>query len=137
MDALRSYRAFLPRPVPGPPVLLACAPEEQHTLPLHGLAAALAEVRVPLRLLGGRVPTEALLAAARRTGAAAVFLWRHDLAQPEAGPAELTELARLTHRRPARLLVVGGAGWRAALPSGARYAPDLASAVTLLRTVTR
>jgi hypothetical protein len=153
MDALRSYRAFLPRPVPGPPVLLACAPDEQHTLPLHGLAAALAEQRVPLRLLGGRVPTSALLAAARRTGAGAVFLWRHNTAcsaeaarngedghgSTEAGssPEELAELARLTHRRPARLLVVGGAGWHAALPPGARFAPDLASAVALLRPATR
>lgn len=146
MDALRSYRAFLPRPVPGPPVLLACAPEEQHTLPLHGLAAALAELRIPLRLLGGRVPTSALLAAARRTGAAAIFLWRHNAGanaaeaappDPGPGPEELAELARLTHRRPARLLVVGGAGWESARPAGARYAPDLASAVALLRPATR
>jgi DNA-binding transcriptional MerR regulator len=150
MDALRSYRAFLPRPVPGPPVLLAGAPEEQHTLPLHVLAAALAELRIPLRLLGGRVPTSALLAAARRTGAASIFLWRHNgaghaAAEPgsPAEPsepselAELAELARLTHRRPARLLVVGGAGWHAARPPGARYALDLASAVALLRPTTR
>ncbi|MDQ1722635.1 MAG: MerR family transcriptional regulator, light-induced transcriptional regulator, partial [Pseudonocardiales bacterium] len=79
MDAFRAYRAFLPRPVPGRPVLLACAPDEQHTLPLHALAAALAELRVPLRLLGGRVPTTAVAAAARRTGAGAIFLWRHNL----------------------------------------------------------
>ncbi|HEX8092885.1 MerR family transcriptional regulator, partial [Jatrophihabitans sp.] len=79
MDALRSYRAFLPRPVPGRPVLLACAPHEQHTLPLHALAAGLAERRVPLRLLGGRVPTAAVATAARRTGAGAIFLWRHCL----------------------------------------------------------
>ena len=77
MDALRSYRAFLPRPVPGRPVLLACTPHEQHTLPLHALAAALAEQRVPLRLLGGRVPVGAVATAARRTDAGAVFLWRH------------------------------------------------------------
>ena len=139
MDALRSYRAFLPRPVPGPPVLLACAPQEQHTLALHGLAAALAEVRVPVRLLGGRVPTSALLAAARRTGAASIFLWRHTVEGSEAefSPQELAELVRLTHRRPARLLVVGGAGWQAGLPAGARYAPDLAGAVTLLRPAAR
>ena len=61
MDALRGYRAFLPRPMPGRPVLLAGAPDEQHTLPLHALAAALAELRTPVRVLGGRVPTDALV----------------------------------------------------------------------------
>lgn len=34
------------------PVLLACAPEEQHSLPVHALAAALAEEGVGVRLLG-------------------------------------------------------------------------------------
>lgn len=143
MDALRAYRAFLPRPVPGRPVLLACAPEEQHTLPLHALAAGLAERRVPLRLLGGRVPTTALGTAARRTGAGAVFLWRHcfhdsgisdDPVLPApAEPDELAELTELTRSRPARRLVVGGVAWRqSALPAGAHYAPDLDTAIQLL-----
>ncbi|MDQ1739438.1 MAG: MerR family transcriptional regulator, light-induced transcriptional regulator [Pseudonocardiales bacterium] len=141
MDALRSYRAFLPRPVPGRPVLLACSPHEQHTLPLHALAAGLAERRVPLRLLGGRVPTAALTTAARRTDAGAMFLWRHcsdehgtpagstDTAEPD----ELAELAELTRSRPARRLVVGGLAWQqSALPAAARYAPDLDTAIQLL-----
>jgi hypothetical protein len=155
MDALRSYRAFLPRPVPGRPVLLACGPHEQHTLPLHALAAGLAELRIPMRTLGGRVPTTAVATAARRTGAGAIFLWRHcpdEHAIPfesvAAGPAdpsghpepgepsesdELAELVALTRSRPARLLVVGGSAWQpAALPAGARYAPDLDTAIQLL-----
>lgn len=136
MDALRAYRAFLPRPVPGRPVLLACAPEEQHTLPLHALAAALAEQRVPLRLLGGRVPVTAVATAARRTSAGAVFLWQHYLDEqdePLVEPDQLAELARLTRSRPARRLVVGGAAWQqSALPAGAVYAGDLETAVKLL-----
>lgn len=144
MDALRSYRAFLPRPVPGRPVLLACAPEEQHTLPLHALAAGLAERRAPLRLLGGRVPTAALTTAVRRTDAGAIFLWRHCLeghespveptvATDPAEPDELAELAGLTRSRPARRLVVGGLAWQqSALPAAARYAPDLDTAIQLL-----
>lgn len=141
MDALRSYRAFLPRPVPGRPVLLACGPDEQHTLPLHALASALAERRVPLRLLGGRVPTTALSTAARRTDAGAIFLWRHcseedrtpaERAEP-AELADLDELAGLTRSRPARRLVVGGLAWQqSALPAGARYARDLDTAIQLL-----
>jgi DNA-binding transcriptional MerR regulator len=141
MDALRAYRAFLPRPVPGRPVLLACAPEEQHTLPLHALAAALAEQRVPLRLLGGRVPTTAVAAAARRTSAGAIFLWRH-CQDAEAGaparPDELAELAELTRSRPARRLVVGGSGWQqGALPVGASFANDLEAALRLLQSAAR
>jgi MerR family transcriptional regulator, light-induced transcriptional regulator len=158
MDALRSYRAFLPRPVPGRPVLLACGPNEQHTLPLHALAAGLAELRVPLRILGGRVPTTAVATAARRTGAGAVFLWWHcreeyvsaardlsagpgESAEPDdlTGPTATDDLAvpaeliDLTRSRPVRLLVVGGSAWQpAALPVGARYAADLDTAIQLL-----
>ena len=43
-----------------PAILLACADEEQHSLPLEALAAALAETGVPSRLLGARVPPDAL-----------------------------------------------------------------------------
>lgn len=137
MDAFRSYRAFLPQPVPGRPVVLACAPEEQHTLPLHALAAALAEQRTPLRLLGGRVPITAVASAARRTSAGAIFLWQQNLDEEtgtSAGPDQLAELAALTRSRPARRLVVGGAAWQqSALPAGAAYAPDLETAVKLLQ----
>jgi DNA-binding transcriptional MerR regulator len=136
MDALRAYRAFLPRPVPGRPVLLACTPHEQHTLPLHALAAALAEQRVPLRLLGGRVPTNAVATAARRTSAGAIFLWQHcleDETEATFEPEQLAELAGLTRSRPARRLVVGGSAWQpGTLPAGASFAADLETAMQLL-----
>jgi len=138
MDALRGYRAFLPRPMPGRPVLLACAPDEQHTLPLHALAAALAEQRTPVRLLGGRVPTEALVSATRRTGAGAVFVWRHSveglnpLSQPE-----LEQLGALTRSRPTRRLVIGGLAWQGVTPAGSTHANDLEVAVQLLRPAVR
>ena len=38
------------------PVLLACAPEDQHALPLHAVAAGLAERGVASRVLGGSMP---------------------------------------------------------------------------------
>lgn len=137
MDALRGYRAFLPRPELRRPVLLAGAPHEQHTLPLHALAAALAEVRMPVRLLGGQVPTAAVATAARRTGAGAIFLWRHYLDDEPEAPAEpdpLVELAGLARGRPARRLVVGGEGWQqAVLPDQVSFAADLETAVRLLQ----
>jgi len=67
----------VPRPQGSSPsrVLLAAADEEQHTLPLEALAAALAEAGVPTRMLGGRVPVQALDDAITRTGPAVVVLW--------------------------------------------------------------
>ena len=131
-EALRAHRARLLRPVPGRPVLLACAPEDAHVLPLHVAAVALAERRVPVRLLGPGVPPEALASAARRTGASAVFVWR----QRVEGPA--ADLAGLPRSRPPVLVVVGGPGWRPGeAPPGARLAVDLRSAVALLQTAPR
>jgi len=131
-EALRAHRARLLRPVPGRPVLLACAPEDAHVLPLHVAAVALAERRVPVRLLGPGVPPEALASAARRTGASAVFVWR----QRVEGPA--ADLAGLPRSRPPVLAVVGGPGWRPGeTPPGARLAADLRSAVALLQAAPR
>ncbi|MFF8427839.1 MerR family transcriptional regulator [Streptomyces sp. NPDC016566] len=76
--ALRRAPLVLPRaaePVGSEPVVLACAPGEQHSLPLEALDAALDELGVPTRMLGATVPVEALLACVRRTGPAAVVLW--------------------------------------------------------------
>lgn len=128
IEALRAYRAFLPRPAPARPALLACAPEEQHTLPLHAVAGALAEMHVPVRLLGARTPAISLLDAARRTGAAAIFIWRQ-APDPDGRYDELNGLMRV---RPNALVVVGGPGWTA-LPGFARRAPDLRAALALLR----
>ncbi|MER5505238.1 MerR family transcriptional regulator [Streptomyces sp. NPDC002766] len=57
------------------PVILACLPGEQHTLPLEALNAALAERGVATLMLGSAVPAEALTAAVQRVGPSAVVLW--------------------------------------------------------------
>src|SRR5690606_7924564 len=59
--------ARVERPASPPCVLLACTPQDQHSLPLEALAAALAERGVASRVLGARVPTAALREAASRT----------------------------------------------------------------------
>jgi len=125
--------AAVPRP-PGiaepPRILLSCADEEQHTLPLEALAAALAEAGVNCRLLGARVPTAALVEAVGRTAPAAVVLWSH--AQATADPAQLTAL--LTGPRRPLLVLAAGPGWRAeTLPGGVRRPTALAEAVALVR----
>jgi transposase-like protein len=94
-------------------VLLACAEEEQHSLPVHVAAAALAERGVGARVLGARVPRDALAAAVRRSGPAAVLVYA---SMPVSDPGQLSALPRM---RPAPRLLVGGPGWEGVdLPAG-------------------
>jgi MerR family transcriptional regulator, light-induced transcriptional regulator len=126
-SALRTVRAA-PEPRNGRPVLLACAPEEQHSLPLAALAAALAEQGIGARLLGGGLPLAALRAAVRRTGPAALMLWAH-----AASSADVTVLDALPMLRPPVAVLAGGVGWvDRPLPARVTYVPDLASAVGLV-----
>ncbi|MFU8850942.1 MerR family transcriptional regulator [Micromonospora sp. SL1-18] len=120
-------------PAAGPaPILLACADEEQHTLPLEALGAALAEVGVSYRMLGARVPVPALVEAVTRTGPAAVVLWSHTRAT--AGPHQLSALLA-AHRRPV-LVLAAGPGWQAdRLPAGVVRPMDLAEAVSLATAI--
>jgi MerR family transcriptional regulator, light-induced transcriptional regulator len=121
----------VPRPDSSEPVrvLLAAADEEQHTLPLEALAAALAEAGVPSRLLGARVPPQALADAVARTGPAAVVLWSH---APFTG--DPTQLIRLAEGpRPPLLIAVGGPGWPAELPPGVVQLTSLGQAVELVQ----
>jgi DNA-binding transcriptional MerR regulator len=122
--------AALPRPARGAPVrlLLACADEEQHSLPIEALAAALTVRGVPARVLGARVPPRALRAAVRRTGPAAVMIWAQ--VPGTARPGQLTDLLS-GHGRPP-LVAAGGPGWdRTTLPFGVVAPASLQEAVEL------
>ncbi|MFI5893425.1 MerR family transcriptional regulator [Actinoplanes sp. NPDC051513] len=125
----------VPRPRAASParVLLAAADEEQHTLPLEALAAALAQAGVPTRMLGGRVPPPALDDAITRTGPAAVVLWSQI---GETGDA--AQLARVReHPHPPLLVAAGGPGWRPRLPAGVAQLTTLAEAVELVCAAVR
>lgn len=120
----------VPRPpsAAGPPrILLACADEEQHSLPLEALAAALAEAGIPCRLLGARVPTHALSEAVRRTGPNAVVVWSHAAATGDSGQLR----ALLSAEHPPLLVVAAGTGWVSTPPDVARPT-SLAAALALL-----
>ncbi|MER6753678.1 MerR family transcriptional regulator [Micromonospora echinofusca] len=109
-------------------IVLSCADEEQHTLPLEALAAALAEAGVGYRMLGARMPLPALLEAVNRTGPAAVVIWSHTRAT--ADPAQLNALLAAP-RRPL-LVLAAGPGWLAdSLPAGVVRPVDLTEAVSL------
>jgi hypothetical protein len=123
--ALTRAAADAPAPVNPRAVLLACAPDELHSLPLHALAAALAMRRVGSRLLGAAVPIDALAAAVRRIAPAAVLLWAQlpRYAQPQL-------LSALPRTRQHVRLFAGGPGWRAAaLPRQVEVLDSLGGAV--------
>ena len=113
--AVSAALARVPRPGTRPRVLLACAPAEQHTLPLEALAAALAECGVACRMLGARVPAAALRDALARTGPAAVLIWAHS---PATADGDQIATAAGTRPRPA-IVAACGPGWDAgSLPDG-------------------
>lgn len=109
------------------PVLLACAPDDHHALPLHALAAALAERGTATRTLGPALPAESVQAAVRRTGPAVLFVWSQLPAT-----AARARLEDLPVTRPPTSVVVGGPGWaHRDLPERVTVAADLAAAVEL------
>lgn len=133
LGVLRHHvQRFAASPVNTRPILLACAEDEQHSLPLHAVASALAERHVSTRVLGARVPVDALASAIRRIGPAAVFVWAQ---RPNTGDPR--QLASLPEIRPAPVVAVAGPGWP---PQPQRWAPrqrivqvhDLSEAVALL-----
>jgi len=90
-------------------VLLACADEEQHSLPIEALSAALAERGQATRLLGARVPPSALRDAIRRAGPDVVVIWSQTSDTADAG-----QLAGLLAARPTvKLPIAAGPGWDA------------------------
>jgi hypothetical protein len=128
-DALRAVTRALAEPRNTAAVLLAAPEPEAHTLPLHAVAAALAEQSVAVRMLGAGVPLVALSAAVSRTGAAVLFLWAQGAAR-RMNPASLRAIREV---RPRAQLVLGGPGWRAGQPTRSiRRVDDLASAVALV-----
>lgn len=124
-------RAQVPEPVNARPVLLACAPEEQHCLPLHAVAAALAERGIASLMLGERTPFEAVASAVRRVGPSAVMVWARI---PGADP---DGLAGIGNQRPPTQVWTAGPGWVGCAPAGVRHVDDLAEAVAGLSAAAR
>ncbi|WP_103349628.1 MerR family transcriptional regulator [Amycolatopsis sp. CA-128772] len=100
-----------------PPVLLACAEGDRHTLPLEALRAALAEQGRTALFLGPSLPDTALQSAVDRTNPAAALVW----ASRAAGP-----LPRIRGTR----LILAGPGWPAT--AAGEHPATLQEAVALL-----
>jgi DNA-binding transcriptional MerR regulator len=123
LAALATRVGRLAEPLNARTVLLACADDEEHSLPLYALAAALAERGVRTTMLGARTPPPALADAISRIGPAAAFVWSQTAATGD--PAKLEGLAR---QRPPLRLFTAGPGWRGT-PPGGRMVRSLSEAV--------
>ncbi|MYY11599.1 MerR family transcriptional regulator [Streptomyces sp. SID4919] len=133
-SALRRVPA---RPVPsqpGPPVVVACAPGELHTLPLEALTAGLAERGVPVRMFGAAVPADALDEAVRRAGPAAVVLWSQS--RTTACRALVRRVGGMTWgvrgARTRATVMAAGPGWAGAPVEGAVQPASLGEALRIL-----
>ncbi|MDF3299223.1 MerR family transcriptional regulator [Streptomyces tropicalis] len=122
-------------PADAGPVVLAGLPGEYHTLPIEALCAALAERGVPVLMLGGAVPAEALVATVERVGPAAVALWSQS--RSTASLALASHVAAIRWgvrgaRRQSRVLLLGP-GWdRGVRAAGLGHPRDLREALTAL-----
>ena len=92
-------------------VLLACAPDEWHCLPLEVLAAALAERGATASMFGAAVPADALSEAVRRTDPARVVVWSQT--PHTADPLALPVPGERTRCR----VLAAGPGWLSARPA--------------------
>ncbi|MFJ6701025.1 MerR family transcriptional regulator [Streptomyces sp. NPDC091272] len=118
--------------------LLACTPNENHTLPLEVLAAALAERRLPVRMFGAALPADCLLAAVDRTGPAVVGLWSQSRTTASRDLAERVaalEWGPLGARRKPFVLALGP-GWPTPAPRGVTCPQGLAEAVAAVASRT-
>ncbi|MCQ4206900.1 cobalamin B12-binding domain-containing protein [Streptomyces longispororuber] len=135
--ALRSARLLLDTTKTrrgGPPVLLACVPGEQHTLPIEAVHAALLQCGQPVRMLGAALPSEALIAAVRRTGPVSVMLWSQTRSLANTPLAvHLTRMAwGAAGARQQAALLLAGPGWRGVTVEGAAQPQGLREAINLL-----
>jgi hypothetical protein len=108
-------------------VLLCAAPNELHVLPLWAIAAGLAERHVSVRMLGARVPVDALASAVRRLGPAGVLIWSQ---LPETGDPTIFDA--LPEVRPEPQILLAGPGWWPGDRGRARRVEDLTEAITAL-----
>ncbi|MFD8804299.1 MerR family transcriptional regulator [Streptomyces sp. NPDC059597] len=116
------------------PVLLACVPDEQHTLPLEALNASLARSAIPTRMFGAAVPADALGAAVRRLGPAAVVLWAQSraTAAPQLARHVAATAWGVRGARAQPLVMLGGPGWTGRPTRGMVRPTGLADALATL-----
>lgn len=117
---LRNRAKSLESPINARPVLLASVGEENHSLAIHALHAALAEAQVECNFLGARTPLAALTSMISRSAPPAVFLWAQ---LPKNGdPKFFRDIPAI---RPSPRVILGGPGWDRRECSDMPFADDL------------
>ena len=120
------HRRRRPPAAPGAALaLLACTDDDQHTLPLAALAAALGERGHATRVLGARTPALSVERAVAEARPGAVVLWAQ--VAGNARPGTLRALARYPVDR-----IAAGPGWDARDLAGARLVTSLRGALAAL-----
>lgn len=110
------------------PVLLVCAPGDEHVLPLHALAAALTERRVRNCVIGPSTPVSVTAEAIRRLSPSAVLVWSQ-LEQT----ADLAALTTQPKIRSGHRVAAAGPGWaQVQLPARVEQPESMGAAVALL-----
>jgi DNA-binding transcriptional MerR regulator len=107
-NATSAWLSALPVEVPlrpGPPIILSCGPEDNHTLGLEAIGALLRDRGWDCRLLGARIPAASLAHAIQETSAVAVVLVCH----LPAGRVAAIESLRVVEVRRTHLFYAGGA----------------------------
>lgn len=125
LTVLRAQARWQPLPeLSRPPVVvLASAEEEQHSLPVVALHAALSEHGVAALDLGARLPAAALRGLLETIRPHVLFLWA-SLQRPPRDPV-IEVLEKVDDRT---LVVLGGPGW----PAGMAWSGGLREAVELV-----
>lgn len=108
--------------------LLACAEDEQHSLPVYALATG---CWVESRVLGARTLRSALAGAVRTPAPAAVFVWSQ-----QAVTGDPAALSALPGSCPPYRLVLGGPGWWGEPPRGAVRVASLEEAMARVAAAT-
>ncbi|RYJ00489.1 MAG: MerR family transcriptional regulator, partial [Actinomycetales bacterium] len=127
LTTLRSRSNRLTTGTQPPVVIMASAEDDQHSLAVVALQAALAENHVEAHVFGQRLPAAALATLVARFQPKAVFLWA-SMPRPNGDRLHRVVTALSTSTR----IVLGGPGWESTSIPQARHARDLSTALAAL-----
>lgn len=127
-NVLRDFSREIKSPINPRPVLLASVGEELHTLALHALTAALAELNIECQVMGARTPLAAISTVVTRSAPPAVFLWAQ-----LAKNGDPIFFKNIPNVRPAPRIVLGGPGWDRDQCQEVAFAEDLALACSEIK----
>jgi DNA-binding transcriptional MerR regulator len=103
-------------------VLIACCPDERHSLPVEALRASLLEIGVPALFLGPMVPAETLSGLVAKLDPVLVVLW-------SISASTVDDLLRQRLRRQGFEVVVAGPGWEGLNVGDAPWVNELTAAL--------